>query len=415
MFQISNWPYPNGCGFFCTQKIITHLAYFKLMKKLLLLSVIGLTLSGCGGSDDNSAPTPMANPSSVIGTVDSVNVKNNTVTVNGYSYQIADVTYGSTTLPTTYLQPKMMVQIGSNISRSAAVNVQLEPTMIGIIRIIDANTFSLNGATLTFNGLSPEIETGNRVMVSSLPTANAGYKVLSVVKFDIEFGEPDEIEGRISNIDANTRTFTLGANINVQYDERITSLQIGQWVEVEGAMQGADFVASKVEVENYDHFDGDNELEGIVTWVAKDQSEFTLNYRGSFVVDNATRFEDGLKTHLKQGVEVEVRSRMNAGKRIATIVEFDDMDSDQDNEWDGKEFECEGFVSDLDQDAKTFTMERCENGLDQTIPNRTVIIDAQTRFDGMLEQNIINGSRIEVEGFIIDGQNIASEIEPEFN
>lgn len=387
------------------------------MKKLLLLSVIGLTLSGCGGSDDNSAPTPMANPSSVIGTVDSVNVKNNTITVNGYSYQIADVTYGSTTLPTTYLQPKMMVQIGSNISRSTAVNVQLEPTMIGTIGNIDrlAKTFSLNGATLTFNGLSLEIENGDRVMVSSLPTANAGYKVLSVVKFDIEFGEPDEIEGRISNIDANTRTFTLGANINVQYDERITSLQIGQWVEVEGEMRGNDFVASKVEVENYDHFDGDNELEGIVTWVAKDQSEFTLNYRGSFVVDNATRFEDGLKTQLKQGVEVEVRSRMNAGKRIATIVEFDDMDSDQDNEWDGKEFECEGFVSDLDQDAKTFTMERCENGLDQTIPNRTVIIDAQTRFDGMLEQNIINGSRIEVEGFIIDGQNIASEIEPEFN
>ena len=384
------------------------------MKKLLLLSVIGLTLSGCGGSDDNSAPTPMANPSSVIGTVDSVNVKNNTVTVNGYSYQIADVTYGSTTLPTTYLQPKMMVQIGSNISRSTAVNVQLEPTMIGIIRIIDANTFSLNGATLTFSGLSPEIETGDRVMVSSLPTANAGYKVLSVVKFDIEFGEPDEIEGRISNIDANTRTFTLGANINVQYDERITSLQIGQWVEVEGAMQGADFVASKVEVENYDHFDGDNELEGIVTWVAKDQSEFTLNYRGSFVVDNATRFEDGLKTHLKQGVEVEVRSRMNAGKRIATIVEFDDMDSDQDNEWDGKEFECEGVVSNLDQDAKTFTMPRCENGFDQVI-NNTVTIDAQTRFDGILEQDIVNGSRIEVEGFIIDGQNIASEIEPEFN
>ena len=386
------------------------------MKKLLLLSVIGLTLSGCGGSDDNSAPTPMANPSSVIGTVDSVNVKNNTVTVNGYSYQIADVTYGSTTLPTTYLQPKMMVQIGSNISRSAAVNVQLEPTMIGTIGNIDrlAKTFSLNGATLTFSGLSPEIETGDRVMVSSLPTANAGYKVLSVVKFDIEFGEPDEIEGRISNIDANTRTFTLGANINVQYDERITSLQIGQWVEVEGAMQGADFVASKVEVENYDHFDGDNELEGIVTWVAKDQSEFTLNYRGSFVVDNATRFEDGLKTHLKQGVEVEVRSRMNAGKRIATIVEFDDMDSDQDNEWDGKEFECEGVVSNLDQDAKTFTMPRCENGFDQVI-NNTVTIDAQTRFDGILEQDIVNGSRIEVEGFIIDGQNIASEIEPEFN
>ena len=380
------------------------------MKKLLLLSVIGLTLSGCGGSDDNSAPTPMANPSSVIGTVDSVNVKNNTVTVNGYSYQIADVTYGSTTLPTTYLQPKMMVQIGSNISRSAAVNVQLEPTMIGTIGNIDrlAKTFSLNGATLTFGGLSPEIKTGDRVMVSSLPTANAGYKVLSVVKFDIEFGEPDEIEGRISSIDTNTGTFTLGANITVQYSNT-PSLKIGQWVEVEGEMQGNNFVASKVEVENYDHFDGDNELEGIVTWVAKDQSEFTLNYRGSFVVDNATRFEDGFKAQLKQGVEVEVRSKMNAGKRIATIVEFDDEDSS--GEWNGKEFECEGVVSNLDQDAKTFTMTRCENGFDLVIPNRTVTIDAQTRFDGILEQDIVNGSRIEVEGFIIGAQNIASEIE----
>jgi hypothetical protein len=385
------------------------------MKKLLLLSVIGLTLAGCGGSDDNTEPTPMANPSSVIGTVDSVNSESNTVTVNGYSYQIADVTYGSTSLPTTYLQPNMMVQIGSNISRSTAVNVQLEPTMIGIIRIIDANTFSLNGATLTFNGLSSEIENGDRVMVSSLPTANAGYKVLSVVKFDIEFGEPDEIEGRISNINVNTQTFTLGANVNVQYDERIINLQIGQWVEVEGAMQGNDFVASKVEVENYDHFNGDNEVEGIVTWVAKDQSEFTLNYRGSFVVDNTTRFEDGLKAHLKQGVEVEVRSRMNAGKRIATIVEFDDMDSDQDNEWDGKEFECEGLVSNLDQDGRTFTMTRCENGVDQVIRNRTVTIDAQTRFDGILEQNITNGIHIEVEGFIIGDQNIASEVEYEFN
>ena len=385
------------------------------MKKLLLLSVIGLTLAGCGGSDDNTEPTPMANPSSVIGTVDSVNSESNTVTVNGYSYQIADVTYGSTSLPTTYLQPNMMVQIGSNISRSTAVNVQLEPTMIGIIRIIDANTFSLNGKTLTFNGLSSEIENGDRVMVSSLPTANAGYKVLSVVKFDIGFGEPDEIEGRISNINVNTQTFTLGANVNVQYDERIINLQIGQWVEVEGAMIGNDFVASKVEVENYDHFNGDNEVEGIVTWVAKDQSEFTLNYRGSFVVDNTTRFEDGLKAHLKQGVEVEVRSRMNAGKRIATIVEFDDMDSDQDNEWDGKEFECEGLVSNLDQDGRTFTMTRCENGFDQVIPNRTVTIDAQTRFDGILEQNITNGIHIEVEGFIIGDQNIASEVEYEFN
>lgn len=379
------------------------------MKKRLLLSIVGgIVLSGCGGSNENSAPTPIANPSSVIGTVESVNAKSNTVTVNGYTYQIATIQYGSKmNLPVTDLKDNMMVKIDTNISRNTAVNVMLEPTMTGKIYNIDRNlkTFSLNGAALTFNGLNPNIDDNDWVMVSSLPTADAGYKVLSVVKFDIEFefGKPDEIEGRISQIDMNSGTFTLGANIIIHY-ANTPVLKIGQWVEVEGDWDGVTFNASKVEVENYDDFDDDNELEGIVTWVAKDYSEFSLNYRGSFVVNNKTRFEDGLKTHLKQGVEVEVRSRINAGKRIATIVEFDD-DVFSDN-WNGKEFECEGIVSNFDPDTKTFTMSQCENGF-----NKTVTIDAQTRFEDILEEDIANGSRIEVEGFIIGDQNIASEIE----
>lgn len=88
-------------------------------------------------------------------------------------------------------------------------------------------------------------------------------------------------------------------------------------------MQGDVFVATEVEVENYSNLVGDNELEGIVTWVANDYSQFSLNFRGNFAVDNATRFEDGTKADLKQGQEVEVTSVMKNGVRTVTNIEID--------------------------------------------------------------------------------------------
>ncbi|MCV6021280.1 DUF5666 domain-containing protein, partial [Escherichia coli] len=91
--------------------------------------------------------------------------------------------------------------------------------------------------------------------------------------------------------------------------------------------------------------------EGIVTWVANDYSEFSLNYRSAFFVDNATRFEDGSKMSLKQGQEVDVSSVLRNGKRIATIVEFEAPDFDDNHQWQDKEFECEGYVSNYDANA----------------------------------------------------------------
>ncbi|MCV5870408.1 DUF5666 domain-containing protein, partial [Escherichia coli] len=86
--------------------------------------------------------------------------------------------------------------------------------------------------------------------------------------------------------------------------------------------------ASDVEIEGYDNLENDSDVEGIVTWVANDYSEFSLNYRSAFFVDNATRFEDGSKMSLKQGQEVDVSSVLRNGKRIATIVEFEAPDFD---------------------------------------------------------------------------------------
>jgi hypothetical protein len=314
----------------------------------------------------------------------------------------------------------MMVQVGSTVKAASnttdePVVVTLEPTMTGTVTAIDHinKTFTVNGVELHFEGLSDEIDQGDWVMVSSLPTADAGYKVLSVVKFDFGYNGPDEIEGRISSIDTNNGTFKLGANVTVSYD-RVDGLSVGEWVEAEGTMQGDVFMATEVEVENYDSLVGDNDVEGIVTWVANDYSQFSLNYRGNFVVDNATRFEDGTKTDLKQGQEVEVTSVMKNGVRTATEVEIDgpDFDGDHDSNWQGKEFECEGVVTNYNVNTETFQVSRCENDADQVMSNNTVVIDAQTRFEG-LEKHNLNGTKVEVEGVIINNQNVAREVEAE--
>ncbi|MCS0411881.1 DUF5666 domain-containing protein [Vibrio diabolicus] len=393
------------------------------MKKLALISVVGLALSGCGGSgggsNSDSTPTqPVVKPSVAIGSVEAVNAEENTLTVNGYTYHVSRVVYGDTSMQLADVEPKMMVQVGTDVRKASddGFLVTLEPTITGRVTAIDyvKKTFTVNGVDLQFDGLSDDIELNDWVMVSSLPTADAGYRVLSVVEIDVDNDYPTlgsyyELEGRITSIDENAGTFKLGTNITVSYDN-ISQLSIGQWVEVEGEMQNGIFMANEVEVEGYDVISNDSDVEGIVTWVANDYSEFSLNYRGAFFIDNATRFEDGSKANLKQGQEVEVTSVMKNGKRIATVIEFEQPDFDDNNQWQGKEFECEGYVSNYDAEARTFNIERCENDADQLLNNTTVVIDVQTRFQGIEELNL-NGARVEVDGVIINDQNIAREVE----
>ncbi|MBO0134800.1 DUF5666 domain-containing protein [Vibrio alginolyticus] len=393
------------------------------MKKLALISVVGLALSGCGGSgggsNSDSTPTqPAVKPSVAIGSVEAVNAEESTLTVNGHTYRVSEVVYDDTQVQLADVKPKMVVRVGSDIQQASdnGVRVTLEPTITGRVTAIDhvKKTFTVNGVDLQFDGLSDDIEINDWVMVSSLPTVDAGYRVLSVVEIDVDndypaLGSYYELEGRITSTDENAGTFELGTNITVSYDN-ISQLSIGQWVEVEGEMQNGIFMANEVEVEDYDVISNDSDVEGIVTWVANDYSEFSLNYRGAFFIDNATRFEDGSKANLKQGQEVEVTSVMKNGKRIATVIEFEQPDFDDNNQWQGKEFECEGYVSNYDAEARTFEIERCENDADQLLNNTTVVIDAQTRFQGIEELNL-NGARVEVEGVIINDQNIAREVE----
>lgn len=374
------------------------------MSKITLAALIGLILTGCGGGggDDSGSPQPPVEtkPLAVQGTINAVNVSANTIEVNGYSYDVASVAYGADTQYSIKdLQKNMMVAIST--SSKAGALVQLEPTMVGMVTHIDRanSTFVINGATLTFS-LDQNIDVNDWVMVSSLPQATEtglGYKVLSVVKFEHEgIANHYEIEGQISNL--TDIQFNLGAGTNVDYSnariEDNATLQNGQWVEVKGQMVGDTFDASEVDVETYDASDNDNEIEGVVTWVSNDKSQFELNARGRFMVTGSTYFEDGTKANLNIGVMVEV----TAVNGIAREIEFEnDFDGETGNQW--REFEDKGIASSI-ADKGTFTV------------NRNLIhIDAYTEFDDGLNEDNLHDQRIEVEGIIINGKKIAREIE----
>ncbi|WP_108945260.1 DUF5666 domain-containing protein [Shewanella halifaxensis] len=394
------------------------------MKKIALVSTLALILTACGGGSDNSSDNGNDNnngggvtaPTAVKGTIDSVNTAQNKVVVNGYSYDVAGVSYADVKLNIKDLQPNMMVEIGGT-QRVAGVQVELEPTITGIVTAISADTFDVNGMTLTYK-LSHEIELGDWVMVSSLPTANAGYKVLSVVKFENDdLINHYEVEGRLTNLDNNALSFSLGAALTVDYSaakvEDNAVLANGQWVEVEGTMNMNTLEATSVEVEDYKDLANDTEVEGIVTWVDAQQTAFELNYQGRFVINEHTKFEDGLKEDLKQGALVEVTSVKQGVQQVATEVEFDDDNSTGDDNDNGnigswKEFEAEGFATSVNTIDKSFVITTKGKAM-------TIYVDAKTQFEDRLQFDTIDQQRIEVEGVVINGQNIAREIEAEDN
>lgn len=270
------------------------------------------------------------------------------------------------------------------------------------------NTFTVNGVELSFAQLNEEIEINDWVMVSALPMATetgVGYKVLSVIEVEnTDLAGKYELEGTLSQLDSAASTFKLGQVVvdyaNIQLEPTIGN---GDWVEVTGQMSNGVFVATEVEVDNYDDnedFD-DAEIEGVVTWINNEKTLFTLNARGQFVIDNSTRFEDGSRNNLKTGELVDV----TAINGVAKEIEFD-RDHDGDHEqgtW--HEFDAEGIVSYVTD--STIILDTF-NGASQTI-----YADNMTRYEDRLTLATLTGKRVEIEGIVRGGQKIAREIELE--
>ena len=389
------------------------------MKKITLATLIGLVLTGCGGGggDDSTAPQPPVEtkPQLVMGTIDRIDPVNNEITVNGMPYQVNDVEYANKPLADgiALLQPQMMVELTA-LTKSN-VTVSIEPTMVGIISDITANTFVVNGVTLDYK-LDPELA-GEWVMVSSLPVVTElglGYKVLSVIKIEKDdFGNRYELEGRLTNLNEVDETFKIGASTLVDFSNaaNLGDIECGndrtgiqcltnadkQWVEVSGEMQGGIFMADEVEIDSDDAEGQEVEIEGIITDINSDKTKFTLNARNQFSINHQTKIEYNDqyvdKSMLAIGSFIEVEALNGVAQEI-------ELDSDDSNVSGFREFEKKGILENIT--ATSFTV----NGFKIDIDSQIIIDNNEKLVD-------LDGFRVEVEGVIIGTRYVAREIERE--
>ena len=248
-------------------------------------------------------------------------------------------------------------------------------------------------------------------MVSSLPAADSGYTVLSVVTFEqADLIGHIEVEGLINNL-TNT-SFTLGNLIDVNYSgafiEDNAILQNGLWVEVNGSMIGNVLTATEVEVESGIYLGQDTEIEGLITWVNHNLSSFELNHKIRFEVNSGTRFEDGRLQDLKSGRVVEVTSKQLNNQNTAVEIEFDD-DINPNTGWTNNEIEFEGRVISLDNTTLSFVIEAM-NGAQTTI-----YTNRHTEYEDRLTFGTLYNQQIEVEAYNVNGQYIATEIESDID
>ncbi|MGR2704016.1 hypothetical protein [Vibrio campbellii] len=72
-------------------------------------------------------------------------------------------------------------------------------------------------------------------------------------------------------------------------------------------------------------------------------------------------------------------------------------------------FECIGLVNSYDANSRTFVL-ACQNEHGPDFQTKTVVIDSNTQINGVQEANL-DGATIEVDGVVMNDQNIAREIE----
>lgn len=386
------------------------------MKKIAILLLGTAMLSGCGSDSSSDKKSVLSKSNVVEGVLQSINVNANEVMVDGVNYHVSSVMFaGSQEVSLDVLKPNMMVKLSTNNEASTfTVNnatLTLEPTMVGVItdinRNVTPNTFKINGMALSAdNALLTEIDDHDWVLISSLPTANVGYHVLSIVALDLGDRGYVEMEGMVNNL--SPTTFELGANFTVAYDQSVIedkrSLSNGQWIEVTGTMSNGVLTASEIEIEEYDDLDENTDIEGIISWVEKDKSSFELNYKGRFVVNNNTIYDDGAQNDLVVGKRVEVTAKMVNGINQAFEIEFEDAD----NDWlepEGRDLQGNIVSIDLNATSPFFVIKTIRE-------DKTVFLTTRTEFDDHLTANTLRvGMTIEVETYLVNDQYMAIEIE----
>ncbi|ACA87283.1 DUF5666 domain-containing protein [Shewanella woodyi] len=358
-------------------------------KNLLLASILATFVVGCGGGSSDSGSTtpeiPVAptTPAKIFGSVEAVSTTNQTITVNGYTLQTAGtpINYEDNILELADLTPGVQVEVET--LKGKAIDIELNPAIAGVVSEVQGNKLVVNGTTFTFSALNSDIQVGSWVMISALQQNDGTWSVSSVNQAPVLTHA--EIEGRISLLDTTASKFNIGSmqveysNATIEYGD---ILKNGQWVEVDGNFENSHFVAAKIDVENDTDYDG-VEIEGTITWVNSELSYFEIDNRTKIQVTANTKFEDGVKTDLKSGNQVDVDMANSSSGLVATNIDFENQQPEI-PVTQAREFSNQGFAT-------------LNSGI-VTINGTEFVIDAATHFDDGLTEAMLNNIWIEVEG-----------------
>jgi hypothetical protein len=220
-----------------------------------------------------------------------------------------------------------------------------------------------------------------------------------------------EIKGWVTAVDPVARTLHVaGSLVNVpetatirrgSHRLELSDLQVGDRVEVRGAMEGSSFNATEIKVEG-ERRDSTVELRGLVSERAGECPSLTFSVHGTSVsTTGATYFKGGLCDAVQDLVEVRVKGKRQAdGSVLASQVRMEEDDDDDEDDEDRDDAKAEGTVADAPTGA-------CP-AIAFTLGTTVVTTSAATKFEGGVCADIIAGVEVEVRGVRQEDGSIAA-------
>jgi len=270
----------------------------------------------------------------------------------------------------------------------------------------DSATFDVDGDS----GTQDDLAIGMIVQVSGSINDDGVTGTATSISFDEELqgpvsavGAPDAdgikrtvtILGLTVVIDSSSTTFDIdNDNIPANTVFDFDTIVVDNNVEVSGFFDtSGDLHATRIELKDIT-FDTSSiiEVEGMITGLSG--TTFNLNNFGSLMIDAAAASLDDLPNGLEDGQRVEVKGTLAGLILTATKVEGEDNSAD-----DTDEFELEGIITDYVDDSNFKIGE--------------IMVDASNATKEPTSLVLENDAHVEVEGAIVNGVLIATEVESE--
>ncbi|WP_025820847.1 DUF5666 domain-containing protein [Shewanella marina] len=387
-----------------------------MQRSLILLPLIA-SLTACGGGSDSSDNTTQPTQSVAahiqgeLQAVSKTDIKVNGITIPSSTANI--VIDGEEQSLFDQLQPGMMVTVTTDGKKANTIiydSILIAP----VVKSATKNAAVTVAGYQVLGGNFNQFKSGDMVEVSGYFVSGEQVMATYVTKPINVLDKNAEIEGQVTNLDSQNRTFTLG-KIHVDYNSvkeyaAQGSLNNGDWIEVEGELTtDLQLKALHIDVEDFQDFEDLNdknslEFQGVISWISSTKEQLTLNQKWPVTITAQTEFDGITKDKLVVGKMIEVEGAWSTANNnqtlIASEVEFDhDDDQPQPPIQTNKEFQVEGRAT-VNNEVLSI------NGIELTVM-------PSTQWEDGIHMSSVDGHWVQVEGYQQNNQFLVTEIEPE--